>query len=1129
MSSPAPRTPLDKLSTPISASQSSEYPFPQYESPSKASPNDRYRPRRGSTASSLNTIGGVLDTSIQGRNPALRESGQNAISTLLQPPIVRTGLLPHTSAPASSAHKPPSAKDIPPVALTNIPHIDTAAFKPYLIQIGSLYDAFQRAKEGGDEGEAPLFGRSKDTSKADEFADILGRDARKGKQPASPYASRRGSVASLLSPLESPLPKRRPSGGGSRKGIYTVTPLSTIPNVYFDKDFHLENPRTFDVVSERSEVVRPVPGTPIDERKGANGSVSTPTGSGRKALATNAILQEKLSWYMDTVEIHLISSISSASTSFFAALGSLRELHHEAAESVAKIKGLRDDLHRLDKDMAVGGLKVVSMRRRRENMRKLGEAVEQLRMIVNGVARCEGLVDDGDIERALNAVDGLEQLIAGEEGAEALVYDDEEKPAALTGKLLDLRGVHALEGVTNDLDLLRSRIGKAFELRFLDALLGDLRHHIDTVPPRDTLQRWGTASQRSRGEHNRTASAFPAYLNLDHALRSKLLSNLQGLSRSKYTMPGTTAYRDAVLREVKTLIRRHLPSSDDEDNESMMSASTHSGRQLSQQEKSSILARNLRAMDPADAEDMLIKTYSGVGEALRRLGIQVKVLLDLTSGIGSPRGLTGMKSPPKSPNLHAIDGYLGVKGSSLAPPSIRLQEEIHQALDMSSLLGQAVDIAQTQITKVLKVRTEQTVHLPLSHFLRYFTLNRLFADECEAVSGRGGTVLKNVVNGQIKEFVIQLGENERQTLAHSMETDHWDAKDFGDSEDALLSRVLEGMTKDAPAWIRGNQVWLDDSGGGDTPSVNGTDTNGTAGTSSRDRVRQAVIEGNKYILPEPAISVLRGVEKFENLIIGIPSMTAEIVTNLLDYLKLFNSRSSQLILGAGATRTAGLKNITTKHLALASQALSFIIDLIPYIREFARRHSSSATGLMTEFDKVRRLYQEHQSGIHDKLIEIMSGRASTHVNAMKKVDWDKAASDKQGAVNLYMETLTKETSTLHRVLSKHLPEGTVQAIMYPVFTSYREQWGKAYKDVGVKTQAAKERMLRDVEFFQAKLSKIDGAGDIGDYIVKIVRDKPVEQQRQPGPSAANPGVPARSEPSHDVNGETSVENQRQKG
>ncbi len=91
-----------------------------------------------------------------------------------------------------------------------------------------------------------------------------------------------------------------------------------------------------DVVSERSEVVQPTPGS----EKASNGHAVAP----RKALATNAILQEKLSWYMDTVEMHLIQSISTASTTFFTALGSLRELHSEAAESVEKIKALREGI-----------------------------------------------------------------------------------------------------------------------------------------------------------------------------------------------------------------------------------------------------------------------------------------------------------------------------------------------------------------------------------------------------------------------------------------------------------------------------------------------------------------------------------------------------------------------------------------------------------------------------------------------------------------------------------------------------------------------------------------------------------------------------------------------------------------
>lgn len=821
-----------------------------------------------------------------------------------------------------------------------------------------------------------------------------------------------------------------------------MAPLSTIPSVYFDANFHLENPRTFDIVSERSEVVRPTY---------ANGAPTMPGSSGRKALATNAILQEKLSWYMDTVEVHLISSISTASTSFFAALGSLRDLHLEASASVAKIKALRADLASLDKNMAIGGLKIVAMRRRRENMRKLGGAVQQLREVVEAVASCEEQVDKGEIEEALRELSNVESLIAGERREDLHVKAG--KHTTKEEDLVDLRGLKALEGAGSDIAYLRQRIGKSFEARFLEALLGDLRRHVDTVPSNTTLQRWDNASQRSRGTHSRTPSAYPAYLQLGDSLRTTLRSNLEGLANSDSIKPATTAYREAVWKEIKTLIRRHLPSSNDDDTESTMSASTQGGRRMTQQEKSSILARNLRDLDSEDAEDMLKKIYSNVGEALRRLGTQVKVVLDITSSFNNARSIKHAKVP-MSPPASSMSDYMNGVPVSPASRANAQQEDIQQTLDMTNLLGQAVDIAQAQITKILKVRSDQSTRLPLPLFLKYFHLNRLFADECEAVSGRGGMALKTVVNAHIKDFVHHSGDVERQKLVQTMDADRWDAKDFADSDSQLLAYIIEASTKEIDVWTKARTVWADV-----TPNVNGEEQpNGTIsnGDVLRDRVRSAIIDEQKFILPESALMVLGGIGYFEQLITGIPSMTQDITSSLLEYLKLFNSRSSQLILGAGATRSAGLKNITTKHLALASQALSFVTALTPYVREFVRRHSGAGS-LMTEFDKVKRLYQEHQSGINDKLVDIMSGRATTHVNVMRKIDWDLPSIEQ--AISPYMETLVKETTTLHKVLSKHLPGTTVRMIMGPVFSSYREQWGKAFHDVDVKTVAGKERYV----------------------------------------------------------------------
>jgi len=917
------------------------------------------------------------------------------------------------------------------------------------------------------------------------------------------------SILTAASPLEAPQPKRRTSGGISRRAGLAVAPLSTIPQVYFEPDFHLENPRTFDIVSERSEIARPP--------SAANGSATAPGSTGKKALAANAILQEKLSWYMDTVEIHLISSISSASSSFFAALGSLRELHSEAAESVAKIKALREELAKLDQDMAVGGLKIVTMRKRRENMRKLGDAVEQLREVVESVTQCEEQVDRGEIEAALKGLSNVESLIAGD-STELVAGCSPHNAPRQRANLIDLRGIKALEGASTDIALLRKRIGRQFEARFIDTLLRDIRQHIDSVPSGKTFQRWDQASSRFRAGHVRTPTEFPAYMQIDGSLRSDLMAQLKGLARSDSIMPAAVAYREAILREFKSIIRRHIPSSNDDDAESTTSIATQESRHMSQQEKSSILARNLRSLDAENAEDMFKNIYSNVGEALRRLGIQVKLLLDITSSLGNPHPNPPLRSPIRSPQILSINEYLRAEPSPGPPPSSIKQEEIQQTLDLSSLLGQAVDIAQAQITKILKVRTEQSTNLPLPNFLRYFTLNRLFADECEAVSGRGGTALKTVVNDHIKVFVGHVGDIERQNLVQSMDSDTWDARDFTDEVNTMLSRILESSTKDVDGWTKGSLIWEDSTVNGH-PQSNGTATNG----DSKEKIRNAIIDEQKYILPESAFAALRGIEIFEHLLTGIPSMTQEISYLILEYLKLFNSRSSQLILGAGATRSAGLKNITTKHLALSSQALSFVIALIPHIREFVRRHAANPGNLVAEFDKVKRLFQEHQSGIHDKLVDIMSGRASAHVNTMKKIDWDQPAAN--DAISGYMEMLIKETTTLHKVLSRHLPEMTVQMIMAPIFDSYKGLWGRAYREVEVSTSAGNERyvmiqwdlellfvltcarLLRDVEFFKTRISKLDGAGDISDFLLAIINEKPVDRAPNPPARTAEPGGP----------------------
>ncbi|KAG6240863.1 hypothetical protein E4U24_006323 [Claviceps purpurea] len=938
----------------------------------------------------------------------------------------------------------------------------------------ALYEQLRRVKESEDEA-ANSQRNSKHEEQHDSGSDNLLR-------PKS-MSHRRGSASSItsLASLEAPNISRRASSGVMRKAAQGPPPLSTIPTVYFDEDFHLENPRTFDVVSERSEVI---PTQPSDK---------APSAPPRKALATNAILQEKLSWYMDTIEVHLINSISTASTTFFTALGSLKELHSEATESVERIEALRRELEALDEEMATSGLLIVQKRQRQENLRQLNDAVSQLRYIVEGVAHCESLVDADELDQALSSFDSLEKLMAGER-------DETEKSLPHDIVLRDLRGASALQTINQDLNTLRFRVGKAFETQFISVLLTDLRRHAESVAAPDVLSRWSSAASRQRGGHSRSASIFPAYLTHTEDLKAQLMPHMVGLHRARSVVAAAVAYRDTVLREIRSLVRRPLPSSSEDDNESMLSVSTTSGsRRLTSQEKSANLARSLRALGPEDAEELLVKVYIGVTETLRRLTTQVKVLLDIASSLSSTPSSApdeALKSPPPrspvtSPRFERSSMNL------LAGADMELQEELHKSLDMNSLLTQAVDIANDKIVKILRVRAEQATNLPLGFFLRYFTLNLYFANECEAISGRSGTSLKNVVNGHIKEFVQRNRDAEMQKLAQGMEADQWNAKDFSENDSQLLGMILSSATQDSTVWTENNKIWIPyrdleklatESSAAEPAEP--AEPNGT----SKDKTRSAVIETEKFMLPNSAILCLNGMGNFLSLIASIPSMTTDVASSLIAYLQLFNSRCTQLILGAGATRSAGLKNITTKHLALASQGLSFTATLVPHVREFVRGHAGSSAGvsnLMGEFDKIRRLLQEHQSSIYQKLVDIMNGRAALHAKSMRTIDWDTSNAD---SVHSYMEILAKETTTLHRVLTKNLPETCIQTIMTPVFARYKEQLGAPFREATPKTEAGQQSMLRDVEFFSTKLGKIEGFGDAGDFLADIVKAKEVRSK-----------------------------------
>ncbi|KAI5780904.1 Vps54-like protein-domain-containing protein [Geopyxis carbonaria] len=1034
----------------------------------------------GAGGPGLNSTGGL---SIAEKLQQLSDTARApSISALLESPNSRT--------PAATRPRP---GEIPPVTLTQIPKVKPSAFTPYL-SIAAEYDRYKRAKDHGLEEHVRLSKSTQD--------DALSPTPSIAEQTITEDGM--SKTASMR------------KGSRGRRGSIAVTPLASVPSVYFDENFHLENPRTFDVVSERSEVIRSTVPAPDDESEVAT------VQSQRKALATNAILQEKLSWYMDTVEVHLISSISTASSSFFAALGDLRELHSEATTSVQKIQSLRSELVKLDEQQAVKGLEIVRLRRRRNNVEKLERSVKQIERVIASVQQVELSLEQQDIEAALEAVGETERLIAGtgEEG------------------LINLSGVKALTSVNADLDHLRYRIGKAFEARFVECLLSDLRRHVQSVSSTETLRRFAQSFQREQYQRYisskqtsgvqpppRSSSLPPEYTVLSQSLRGLLMQHLDGLQRANHVNNAVQAYRDAVIKEAKNLIRKNLPSEGDADSvASSMSRMSRSGGVRSSADKSMALTRALRALGPADAEDLFVTIYTSVSELIRRLGTQQKMLLDVTMMMGET-GVGGMLSPRLEQNGFGPITNGGPNGQYMEPGNDSPTGDI-ASMDISDLISSAVEISQSNIVKLVKVRTEQVARYPLDMFIRYFTLNRLFAQECEAMCVRVGSGLQTAVSNQIREFLSVYQENRMQTLAEGIEKDRWGAKEFEPERQQGVNRIVQSATSDPDEWLAIGRLWEiraqenneititsstpnthltasnipPSTTNGNVPSTNGSTTTLTD-TPEPKKVTHAIVDGAKFLLPESGLLVLRELESYLRLIILMPTSTSELSTSILDFLKLFNSRTFQLILGAGATRSAGLKSITTKHLAMASQAQSIVIALIPYIREAIRRHSGTAPP--ADFDRLKRTTQEYQNEIHGKLVSIMSDRARSHVNTMKKMDWDSEWTGE--ASKYYMEVLCKETGVLYKVLNKHFPLEQVICIMEPVFRDYRTRLVEGFGSGVVRTEAGRDRMIRDAETFKERMTPLEGSGNSPEIVLEAVRNKvvappaPPEESRSPPP------------------------------
>lgn len=90
-----------------------------------------------------------------------------------------------------------------------------------------------------------------------------------------------------------------------------------------------------------------------------------------------------------------------------------------------------------------------------------------------------------------------------------------------------------------------------------------------------------------------------------------------------------------------------------------------------------------------------------------------------------------------------------------------------------------------------------------------------------------------------------------------------------------------------------------------------------------------VVGSHSFRLVETAQVLLGLLQQSIEFSEAVPAFVADVSQRVVELLRSFNSKTCQLILGAGAMQVSGLKSITVKHLAVACHTIRLVLALFP--------------------------------------------------------------------------------------------------------------------------------------------------------------------------------------------------------
>uniref|UniRef100_A0A2K5W107 Vacuolar protein sorting-associated protein 54 n=1 Tax=Macaca fascicularis TaxID=9541 RepID=A0A2K5W107_MACFA len=784
------------------------------------------------------------------------------------------------------------------------------------------------------------------------------------------------------------------------------TDLEQVPKIFMKPDFALDDSLTFNSVLPWSHF-------------------NTAGGKGNRDAASSKLLQEKLSHYLDIVEVNIAHQISLRSEAFFHAMTSQHELQDYLKKTSQAVKMLRDKIAQIDKVMCEGSLHILRLALTRNNCVKVYNKLKLMATVHQTQPTVQVLLSTSEFVGALDLIATTQEVLQQE-----------------------LQGIHSFRHLGSQLCELEKLIDKMMIAEFSTYSHSDLNRPLEddcqvleecVINKVSQTEEIDTDVVVKLADQMRMLN-FPQWFDLLKDIFSKFTIFLQRVK--------------ATLNIIHSVVLSVLDKNQ----------RTRELEEISQQKN----AAKDNSLDTEVAylihEGMFISDAFGEGEL-------TPIAVDTTSqrnaspnsepcssdSVSEPECTTDSSSSKEHTSSSAIPGGVDIMVSE--DMKLTDSELGKLANNIQELLYSASDICHDRAVKFLMSRAKDGF-LEKLNSMEFITLSRLmetFILDTEQICGRKSMSLLGALQSQANKFVNRFHEERKTKLSLLLDNERWKQADVPAEFQDLVDSISDG------------KIALPEKKSGTT--------------EERKPAEVLIVEGQQYAVVGTVLLLIRIILEYCQCVDNIPSVTTDMLTRLSDLLKYFNSRSCQLVLGAGALQVVGLKTITTKNLALSSRCLQLIVHYIPVIRaHFEARLPPKQYSMLRHFDHITKDYHDHIAEISAKLVAIMD---SLFDKLLSKYEV------KAPVPSACFRNICKQMTKMHEAIFDLLPEEQTQMLFLRINASYKLHLKKQLSHLNVINDGGPQNGLvtADVAFYTGNLQALKGLKDLDLNMAEIWEQK----------------------------------------